>query len=538
MEGVGVALANWNGMKYLGRCLQAVYAQSGGIPEVVVVDNGSTDGSREWIRQHYPEVRLLENEHNRGFAAGYNQAIAAGSQAFVLILNSDVFLAPDFVEQALKGMRQGRDIGAVTGRIFQEATGEWLNGGFFLRRQIRLVPSPNLEEEQEVEAALNRRIPYLSLPETLRDFFLRTRHPLVITGTHGKTTTTALTAHLLAQAGLDPGFMVAGLPRNFPRPYHLGTSRFFVIEGDEYDSAFFAKTAKFFYYLPEILVINNIEFDHADIYDSLAQIEKAFRQLVNLVPANGLLLANHEDPAVARLLPLSFAPVQTFGLEEGAFWQATQIESSSSGQSFVVCQDRQPLGRFHLNLSGRYNIYNALAAIGAGTAAGLSAGQVQAGLSTFTGVRRRQELIGTAAGITLIDDFAHHPTAVQNTLEGLRQTFPQGRLWAVFEPASATNARAIFEEQYLKAFAPADRVILARVPRPERARQDPPFSPQRLAEQLCRQGHSAWYIPEVTAIVDHLAAAVQPGDLVVFMSNSGFGDVQRQLLKALQERRT
>jgi len=389
----------------------------------------------------------------------------------------------------------------------------------------------------EVEATLNRRIPYLSLPEILRDVFIRGRRSIVITGTHGKTTTTALAAHLLTRAALDPSFLIAGLPHDFPRPYHLGQGEFFVIEGDEYDSAFFAKTAKFFYYLAEILVVNNIEFDHADIYADLAEIEKAFRQLINTVPQNGLLLASHEDPILAELVPASFAPVQTFGLEPGAFWQATQIEVSPRGSAFTLCRQGDPIARFCLPLGGAYNVRNALAAIGIGLHIGLSLEQLQAGLRTFKGVRRRQEVVGQVSGITVIDDFAHHPTAVEQTLQGLRQIYPDSHLWVLFEPASATNARALFEERYARAFALADHLIVARVPRPERARADAPFSPERLAAAVRQQGRSAVHIPEVPAIVDHVLAGVRPGDLVVLMSNGGFGDIQHKLLDALREAR-
>ena len=212
----------------------------------------------------------------------------------------------------------------------------------------------------EAEATLDRKIPYMSLPEVLRDFFIRGRRSVVITGTHGKTTTTALTAHLLARAGLDPSFVIAGLPHNFDHPYHLGKGEFFVVEGDEYDSAFFAKIAKFFFYLPEILIINNIEFDHADIYSDLEEIKKTFAQLINILPQNGLLLANHEDPVVAELMPGSFAPVQTFGLGPEAHWRAVDIKASNQGSSFTLCRQDKPLADVALPLSGTYNIRNAL----------------------------------------------------------------------------------------------------------------------------------------------------------------------------------
>ncbi|MCC7263630.1 MAG: UDP-N-acetylmuramate:L-alanyl-gamma-D-glutamyl-meso-diaminopimelate ligase [Candidatus Latescibacteria bacterium] len=408
----------------------------------------------------------------------------------------------------------------------------------------RLDPAPDLvvvgnavsRGNPEVEAMLDRQLPYASLPEVLRDLFLRGKRPVVVTGTHGKTTTTAMVAHLLTEGGLDPSFLVAGLPRNFPRSFALGNGEFFAVEGDEYDSAFFAKWAKFFYYLPEVLIVNNIEFDHADIYENLAAIEKAFRQVINLVPGRGVVLAGSADPVLARLLPLAPAPVQTFGLEAGAHWLATELRGGPEGQEFTLRRQGEDLGRFFLPLTGEYNVRNALAALAVGLRAGAPVEGLRGALRTFSGVRRRQERLGAVGGITLIDDFAHHPTAVGQTLQGLRQAYPEAGLWAVFEPASASNARAVFEAQYLQAFAPADQVVIGKVPRPDRARGGEPFSGERLVAGLRAQGKGAWHLPEVDAILAHLEAQVRPGDVVVFMSNGGFGGVQGRFLAALKGR--
>ena len=388
----------------------------------------------------------------------------------------------------------------------------------------------------EVEETLNRRIPYLSMPEVVRDFFLRKKRSVVIAGTHGKTTTTALSAHLLSSAGLDPSFLIGGMARNFCRSYKLGKGTFFIVEGDEYDSAFFAKTAKFFFYLPEVLVVNNIEFDHADIYANLSEIEKAFRQLINLVPQNGLILANGDDPVVTALVAASFAPVQTFGFGNGAFWKAGRIEVAGEMVRFTVSRQGERWEDFELRMSGAHNVRNALAAIGVGVQAGLSADQLRNGLRTFKGVLRRQQIVGEVDRIVLIDDFAHHPTAVAHTLEGVRMSYPGARVWAVFEPASATNARATFTDRYVDAFAAADSFIIAKVPRPDRASLDVPMDPHRLAALIRERGRTARYIPEVHQIIDRLLGALRPGDVVVFMSNAGFGNVQSKLLEALRER--
>ena len=407
-----------------------------------------------------------------------------------------------------------------------------------------LVPTPDLvvignavsRGNPEAEAVLSRRIPYLSLPEVLRDFFIRGKHSVVVTGTHGKTTTTALIAHLFTAGGLDPSFLVAGVPQNFDRSYRLGRGAHFIVEGDEYDSAFFAKWAKFFYYLPEVLIVNNLEFDHADIYQDLAEIAKAFRQLVNMVPQNGLILAHAADPNIAELLPAAPAPVETFGLEEGAFWRAANLQARAEGTRFTLCRAGREVGVFDLPLSGEYNVCNALASLAAGFHAGLTAGALRAALTRFAGVKRRQEQLGLIDDILLIDDFAHHPTAVAHTLAGLRQAHPGRRLLAVFEPASATNARAIFADRYVEAFALADAFVATAVPRPERARGAEPFSPEYLVERLRATGQPAHYLPDAESMVAFLVAEARSGDLVVFMSNGGFGGVQQKLRTALAAR--
>lgn len=388
----------------------------------------------------------------------------------------------------------------------------------------------------EAEAVLARRIPYASLPEVLRDFFIRGKHSVVVTGTHGKTTTTALIAHLFTAGGLDPSFLVAGVPQNFDRSYRLGRGAHFIVEGDEYDSAFFAKWAKFFYYLPEVLIVNNLEFDHADIYQDLAEIANAFGQLINMVPQNGLILAHDADPNVAELLPAAPAPVETFGLEEGAFWRAANLQASAAGTRFTLCRAGREVGVFDLPLSGDYNVCNALASLAAGFHAGLTAGDLRAALTRFAGVKRRQEQIGLIDDVLLIDDFAHHPTAVAHTLAGLRRSHPGRRLLAVFEPASATNARALFADRYVEAFALADVFATTAVPRPERARGDEPFSPERLVARLCATGKPARYLPDAETMVAFLAGEARAGDLVVFMSNGGFGGLQQKLCTALTAR--
>jgi UDP-N-acetylmuramate: L-alanyl-gamma-D-glutamyl-meso-diaminopimelate ligase len=387
----------------------------------------------------------------------------------------------------------------------------------------------------ELEAVLDSAIPYAHLPEVLRDMFLPGRQPLVVSGTHGKTTTTALVAHLLRTAGADPSWLVAGLPRDLPRPYHLGDGDWFVLEGDEYDSAYFAKFAKFLFYRPHLLIVNNIEFDHADIFRDLDEIQRAFRQVVNQVPQSGLVLAGGDDPIVTQVTESCLAPVQTFGLGAGNDWRAVSIRQEDGFQSFELIGPEGCAGRMRLGMSGEHNLRNAVGALAATAFAGYDPATLATALESFVGVRRRQELLGTIKGVTLIDDFAHHPTAVAQTLAGLRQAQPDRRLWSVFEPASSTNSRATFEEDYLEAFCHADAVIIGSVPRPERSRDDEPFSPERLARNLRNSGTAAWSLDRPERIVSHLVRETAPGDLVVFMSNAGFGGVQQATLAALTE---
>ena len=405
-----------------------------------------------------------------------------------------------------------------------------------------LEPAPDLvvvgnavsRGNPELEAALDAGLPCASLPEILRDLFLAGHRPVVVTGTHGKTTTTAMAAVLLRSGGLDPSWLVAGVPRDLDRPYHLGTDPWFVIEGDEYDSAFFAKTAKFLHYRPHLLIINNIEFDHADIYRDLDEIRRAFRQVVNQVPRSGLILAGGDDPVVAETVDQAPAPVQTFGLGPANHWRACEVATDEQGQSFDLLREGEVLTRLRLSLGGEHNLRNALGALAAAAFAGADPERCGEALSRFAGVRRRQEHLGTIRGVRLIDDFAHHPTAVAQTLAGVRRSLLRGRLWAVFEPASASNARSTFEPRYVEAFTEADAVILGPVPRPERSGGEEPFSPERLAGALRDRGLDAWHLPSAERIAAHLADHAAPGDTVVFMSNAGFGGVQGLTEEALR----
>jgi UDP-N-acetylmuramate: L-alanyl-gamma-D-glutamyl-meso-diaminopimelate ligase len=388
----------------------------------------------------------------------------------------------------------------------------------------------------ELETVLERKIRYCSLPEAIRDHFLWGSRSIVLAGTHGKTTTTSLTGWLLTHGTLDPSMLVGGIALNFGKEgssYRVGAGRDFVIEGDEYDSAYFDKTAKFLKYVPEVAVINNIEFDHADIYADLDAVLLAFRRLVRLVPRNGLLLLGADSPHAHALAATAVSPVETFGIGDGVTWQAHDVDHRDGLTHFGVRRGGQPFGTFESPLLGLHNVRNALAAIAVGTHVGLTPHVLADGLRTFKGIKRRLEMVGVARGVTVLDDFAHHPTAVHETLTALRTGYPGRRLWAVFEPRSASSCRRVFQADFAKAFGAADEVILAAVFRsnlPESER----LSAEELVEDLSKQGRHARHIPEIDDIVSTIVAERREGDVVVLMSNGGFGGIHGKLLQALR----
>jgi len=387
----------------------------------------------------------------------------------------------------------------------------------------------------ELERVLEQRIRFASLPEVVRDEFLWQAKPVVLAGTHGKTTTTSLTGWLLTHGGLDPTVLVGGIALNFGEAgssYRVGSGPAFVIEGDEYDSAFFDKTAKFLKYLPDVAVIGNVEFDHADIYADLDAVRLAFRRLANLVPRNGLLLLGADSPHALALRETAVSPVETFGFAAGADWRAMDLTVRDGIVSFDVWRHGARFGAFRSPLLGEHNVRNTLAAIAVGARAGLSAAVLAEGLAAFRGIKRRQELVGTARGVTVLDDFAHHPTAVLETLGALRAGYPGRRLWALFEPRSASSCRRVFQEAFAQAFRAADEVVIAGVFRsslPEAER----LSPEQLVADLRSAGTSARYLPEVDEIVAAVGAECREGDLVVVMSNGGFGGIHGKLLQVL-----
>jgi UDP-N-acetylmuramate: L-alanyl-gamma-D-glutamyl-meso-diaminopimelate ligase len=384
----------------------------------------------------------------------------------------------------------------------------------------------------ELEEVLDRKLRFCSLPEAVRDHFLWQRRSIVVAGTHGKTTTTALAGWVLAHAGRDPGVLLGGIAANFDASYRVGAGREFVIEGDEYDSAYFDKTAKFLKYLPDVALVANIEFDHADIYPDLDAVLLAFRRFVNLVPRRGLTILGGDCPRASAMRAWARSPVETFGLGAGTDWRAVDLEPATGGTAFRVLRRGEPYARVRVPLLGEHNVRNALAALAIAAHVGVRAEDAAEGLETFKGVKRRLELRGTAAGVAVYDDFAHHPTAIAETLAGVRRSRPGARIWAIFEPRSATSCRRVFQQAFTEAFDHADETVLAAVFR-STLPADERLDPEAVVAGVTARGRRARYVPSVPEIVALVSREARDGDLVVVMSNGGFDGIHEKLLAAL-----
>ena len=383
----------------------------------------------------------------------------------------------------------------------------------------------------EVEEVLNRKLNYASLPEVLRSHFLRGRHNIVITGTHGKTTTTSMTAWILEYAGKNPSYLIGGLPANLGQGACLhdpATSRHFVIEGDEYDTAFFDKRSKFLHYLPELLVVNNIEFDHADIFKNLDEIKLSFRRLLNVVPNEGMVLINGDDPNCIDVAASCPAPIVEVGFSENAGNRILHPWQKAGECGFELFGEK-----FTLPMSGEHNLRNAAMAVSAAHFYGIPTKVIREALLKFQGIKRRQEVRGVVSGITIIDDFGHHPTAIRQTLEGLAQRYFGARLWALFEPRSNTTRRAIFQHDLPAAFAAAHGVVIGEVNRAADLKPEERLDPARLVDDLLKAGHPAFHEPSADKIVERLRPQLRSGDVIVVLSNGAFDGLHGKLLSGL-----
>ncbi len=381
----------------------------------------------------------------------------------------------------------------------------------------------------EVEAVLSRKLLYLSLPEVLKNYFLRGRHNLVVTGTHGKTTTTTLLTWIMEKAGRKPGYLIGGLPTNLGQGARLNDSEYFVIEGDEYDTAFFDKRSKFIHYLPELLIVNNIEFDHADIFKDLEEIKLSFERLLNIVPQNGMVLLNGDDANCVEVAKDCLAQMIEVGFSKNCAQRIRDLAYSSEGSSFKLGEET-----FEIPLIGEFNVRNAAMAATAARFYDVPKAKIDSAFKSFSGIARRQEVRGEERGVKVIDDFGHHPTAIAHTLQALRHRYPGHRLWAVFEPRSNTTRRAVFQQQLPDALKLADGVFIAQITKLEQIPEEERLDPVAVVDAIADAGRPAFYEKNADSIVDRIVPMLRTKDIVTVFSNGGFDNIHEKLLKKLR----
>ncbi|MGC1448641.1 MAG: UDP-N-acetylmuramate:L-alanyl-gamma-D-glutamyl-meso-diaminopimelate ligase [Candidatus Sulfotelmatobacter sp.] len=394
----------------------------------------------------------------------------------------------------------------------------------------------------ELEQLLDQRIPFCSLPQLLHDEFLQGKEVLVVAGTHGKTTTTSMLAWIFHSAGLQPSFLIGGIAENFGSSFHLGAGKHFILEGDEYDTAFFDKGPKFLHYFPDSVILTSVEFDHADIYKDLDAVETAFKRLVNLIPRRGRIVAFDgfagdvsESPSLERCLAKAFCPVERYGAGTRANWKITDLRLDPTRTSWTVLHDGQPWADLEFPLPGEYNVWNATAAAALAASCGIPKEAIAAALKTFQSVKRRLEVKAEVNGITIIDDFAHHPTAIAGTLKALRARYPRARLWAILEPRSNTLRRRVLQSALAHSLAQADEIIVAGVFRSEAVPENERLELPALASEIEQDGRRARLFADADAIVQAVASEMHSGDVVAILSNGGFGGIYEKLPARLRE---
>jgi UDP-N-acetylmuramate: L-alanyl-gamma-D-glutamyl-meso-diaminopimelate ligase len=389
----------------------------------------------------------------------------------------------------------------------------------------------------ELEHVLDERITFRSLPDTLYDLFLRTREPIVIAGTHGKTTTTSMLAWIFQAAGKDPSFLVGGMAENFGSSFALRQGKHFILEGDEYDSAFFDKGPKFLHYFPQAMILTSVEFDHADIYPDLEAVKTAFKRLVNLVPRRGKIVAYDADPNVDECLAKAFTPIERYGMKEGSDWRINDVRFESGRTKWSVFHRSTFWSEFEFHLAGDYNVLNATAAAAIAAHYGVDAAVIAEALRTFKSVKRRLEVKAEIDGITIIDDFAHHPTAIAATLRALRTVYPAARLWALFEPRSNTLRRKVLQKELSTSLSLADQVVIASVFKPEAVPENDRLSVASVVNAIRKNGAKARELPDVDTIVEAVVPELESGDVVAILSNGGFGGIYEKLPRRIEELR-
>jgi UDP-N-acetylmuramate: L-alanyl-gamma-D-glutamyl-meso-diaminopimelate ligase len=386
----------------------------------------------------------------------------------------------------------------------------------------------------ELEHVLDQRIPFASLPQVLHDEFLRGKEVLVVAGTHGKTTTTSILAWIFQSAGLQPSFLIGGIAENFGSSFQLGAGKHFILEGDEYDTAFFDKGPKFLHYFPDSVILTSVEFDHADIYKDLDAVETAFKRLVNLIPKRGRIIGFDNGESIDRCLAHAFCPVERYGSSPQASWRIADLRLDPARTSWTVLRDGKPWANFEFPLAGEYNVWNATAAAALAAGYGVSKEQISVALQTFKSVKRRLEVRATINGVTVIDDFAHHPTAIAGTLKALRSRYPDSRLWVILEPRSNTLRRNVFQNDLAESLALADEIVVAEVFKSEAIPAAERLDLAAVAGDIKKHGRRARIVPTVDGIVQLVAPELRPGDVVAILSNGGFGGIYEKLPERLQ----
>jgi UDP-N-acetylmuramate: L-alanyl-gamma-D-glutamyl-meso-diaminopimelate ligase len=390
----------------------------------------------------------------------------------------------------------------------------------------------------ELEHVLDHRIPFCSMPQLLHDEFLSGKEVLVVAGTHGKTTTTSMLSWIFEVAETKPSFLIGGIAENFGRSFQLGSGKHFILEGDEYDTAFFDKGPKFLHYFPDAVILTSVEFDHADIYKDLDAVETSFKRLVNLVPGRGRIVAFDSGETVERCVARAFCPVERYGATEGSTWTISDLKFSAERTSWTVIRNGKPWEQFEFALAGDYNVWNATAAAAMAAAYGISPDVIADALRSFKSVKRRLEVKAEVNGITIIDDFAHHPTAIAVTLNALRSRYAGRRLWAILEPRSNTLRRNIFQNDLAKSLAVADEVVIANVFKSESIPEAERLDVAAVATHIGKLARHARVLADVDSIVRITAPEMRSGDVVAILSNGGFGGIYEKLparLKALMQ---
>lgn len=409
--------------------------------------------------------------------------------------------------------------------------------------ETNLAPRPDLvvvgnaisRGNVELEHVLDERIPFCSLPQILHDEFLAGKEVLVVAGTHGKTTTTSMLAWIFKTADLQPSFLIGGIAENFGSSFGLSDGRYFILEGDEYDTAFFDKGPKFLHYFPDAVILTSIEFDHADIYKDLDAVETAFKRLVNLIPRRGRIIAFDTGDSVNRCLEKSLCPLERYGSTERATWQIANLKFDTTKTSWTVLCEGRPWAEFEFPLAGEYNVWNATAAAAMAADYGVPKEVIAEALRTFQSVRRRLEVKAEVKGVTIIDDFAHHPTAIEQTLRALRARYPSARLWAVLEPRSNTMRRNVLQDALASSLALADEVIIANVFKSEAIPEAERLDLNQVAAEIQKKGRIVKIMPDADAIVTAIAPQLRSGDVVAILSNGGFGGIYEKLPERLRK---